>query len=92
MSCPALTFSPSPSVSVPLPLAAASTYQHPGFTTPLVPWLPAIGVSFNYFLLAQLSWEGIRDLMLYLAASLLLYLLYGYRNSVGGRNGYVLTV
>lgn len=72
--------------------AAASNYQHPGFTTPLVPWLPAIGVSFNYFLLAQLSWEGIRDLMLYLAASLLLYLLYGYRNSVGGRNGYVLTV
>lgn len=68
-------------------LCACPSPQHPGFTTPLVPWLPAIGACFNWFLLAQLTWDGIAAIALYIAAAILVYFLYGYRRSVGARTG-----
>ena len=59
----------------------------PAFRTPLVPWLPGLGAFFNWFLLAQLSWDGLWMVGAYLLASLALYFAYGYHNSVGATSG-----
>lgn len=57
------------------------------FRTPLVPWLPGLGAAFNWFLLAQLTWQGLWMVGCYVLASLLLYFAYGYRHSVGASSG-----
>ena len=48
---------------VPLVLLQVTCPDHPSqdghFTTPFVPWVPAFGAAFNWFLLTQLSWEGL---------------------------------
>jgi hypothetical protein len=62
----------------------------PTFRTPLVPWLPGLGAFFNWFLLAQLTWQGLWMVGAYILASLALYFLYGYRNSIGALSGCVL--
>lgn len=59
------------------------------FRTPLVPWLPGLGAAFNWFLLAQLTWQGLWMVGCYILASLLLYFAYGYRHSVGATSGCV---
>lgn len=60
------------------------------FRTPLVPWVPGAATFFNFFLLAQLPWEGLWMVGAYVLAALLLYFLYGYRHSVGATSGCVL--
>jgi hypothetical protein len=54
-----------------------------------VPWLPGIGAAFNWFLLAQLSLRGLLLIMAYIGFAILMYFLYGYRNSVGATTGWV---
>jgi len=61
--------------------------QYQGFHTPLVPWLPGLGIIINWFLLAQLSWEGIWMIGLYMGISLASYFAFGYWRSVGAKNG-----
>lgn len=58
------------------------------FRTPFVPWVPALGAAFNWFLLAQLTWEGLWLVLVYIGISLLLYVLWGFPNSKGGRTGW----
>ena len=55
--------------------------QH--FETPGVPFLPCLGMAFNWYLIAQLEWTGILFLCLYLGLSVLVYVLYGAPHSVG---------
>ncbi len=59
------------------------------FRTPLVPWIPGLGAFFNWFLLAQLTWQGLGMVAAYILASLALYFAYGYRHSVGATSGCV---
>lgn len=62
------------------------------FRTPLVPWLPGAAAFFNWYLLAQLTWQGLWMVGAYILASLALYLSYGYRLSVGATSGCVVLV
>ena len=51
-------------------------YGTPGrrrFRTPLVPFLPALGIYLNWFMLANLGWKGIAMLIGYLSAGVVLY-------------------
>ena len=51
-------------------------YGTPGtrrFRTPLVPWLPALGVYLNWFMLAHVGWVGIVMLIGYLFVGVFLY-------------------
>lgn len=57
------------------------------FKAPFVPWVPAIGAGFNWFLLAQLTWQGIYQIAIFIAASLSMYFIFGYRHSVGAKTG-----
>lgn len=58
------------------------------FRTPCVPWIPAVGATLNYFLLVQLSIEGLGLVMAYLGISLLFYAMYSFHNSQGGKSGW----
>lgn len=72
-----------------VPPSSSSTSTGDGlFRTPWVPWVPALGAAFNWFLLTQLSWEGLGLVLAYLGASLLLYAAYGFRHSRGGKTGW----
>ena len=77
---------------VPLVLLQVTCPDHPSqdghFTTPFVPWVPALGTAFNWFLLTQLSWEGLGLVLAFLGGSLFLYATYGWRNSKGGKTGW----
>lgn len=51
-------------------------YGAPGrrrFRTPLVPYLPALGIYMNWFMIANIGWKGIVMLALYLLVGILLY-------------------
>jgi hypothetical protein len=51
-------------------------YGTPGrgrFRTPLVPYLPALGIYLNWFMLANLGWKGIAMLVGYLFVGVVLY-------------------
>jgi hypothetical protein len=51
-------------------------YGTPGrtrFRTPLVPFLPALGIYLNWFMLANLGWKGIAMLIGYLFVGVVLY-------------------
>jgi hypothetical protein len=48
---------------------------------PLVPWLPAASILINTFLTMKLSWQTWVRFGVWLAAGLLLYGGYGWRNS-----------
>jgi len=52
-----------------------------------VPFVPCLGIFVNYYLLAQLSFSGIASLVVYFAFAIMLYLVYGRRNSVLGSAG-----
>jgi APA family basic amino acid/polyamine antiporter len=57
------------------------------FRTPFVPWVPALGAAFNWFLLAQLTWEGLGLVCVYLLVAVCVYGGYGYWRSKGARDG-----
>jgi len=49
-------------------------YRHEKFfATPLVPWVPCLGMFFNYFLISQLSIFGIACLVVYIGVAVILY-------------------
>ncbi len=43
------------------------------FETPMVPFIPLLGIAMNWYLIAQLEWTGLLMLFLYLGAVSLLY-------------------
>jgi len=45
----------------------------PRFRTPLVPFLPALGIFANWFMLANVGWQGIVMLVVYLLLGVLMY-------------------
>lgn len=66
------------------PSKAAQFYgQKKFFETPLVPYIPCLGMFANYFLIAQLSFLGIGILLAYSLLLVLIYSLYGAHNSIG---------
>jgi amino acid transporter len=56
------------------------------FMVPYVPYTPAIGIFFNYFLVAQLEWYGICMIFGYMALAVLFYFAYGIHHSEGNNN------
>ena len=58
------------------------------FSTPLVPYLPCVGMTANFFLISQLSFFGIGLLLIYALAAIVLYFLHGARHSVGRNEGW----
>eukprot|EP00984_Skeletonema_dohrnii_P002329 scaffold804_cov85-Skeletonema_dohrnii-CCMP3373.AAC.14 len=53
-------------------------YRHDKyFTTPMVPYVPCLGMFVNYFLIAQLSMFGIGCLVIYASVAVVLYFAYG---------------
>jgi hypothetical protein len=66
------------------PLQSSDLY----FSTPLVPFLPCLGIAVNWYLIAQLEASGIVCLLLYLGASITIYFVACARNSVGHRNNW----
>jgi amino acid transporter len=61
----------------------ATTAQQKYFTTPLVPYLPCLGMAVNWYLIAQLDVTGIFFLLLYLGIISTLYLFQCAPNSIG---------
>ena len=53
------------------------------FATPLVPYLPCLGMAVNWYLIAQLDFTGILLLLLYIGIISLLYLFQCAPNSIG---------
>ena len=45
----------------------------PRFRTPLVPYLPALGIYANWFMLANVGWQGIVMLVVYLLLGVVMY-------------------
>lgn len=58
------------------------------FSTPLVPYVPCLGMFANYFLISQLSFFGIGLLFMYTLFAVLMYFVYGAHNSVGRIEGW----
>ncbi|KAL9183903.1 hypothetical protein ACHAXT_004759 [Thalassiosira profunda] len=58
------------------------------FSTPLIPYLPCLGMTANFFLISQLSFFGIGLLLIYALVAVLLYFLYGAHHSVGRNAGW----
>lgn len=58
------------------------------FSTPFMPYIPCLGIFVNYFLISQLEFLGIFLLLAYILLFVLLYFLYGARNSVGRGEGW----
>jgi APA family basic amino acid/polyamine antiporter len=57
------------------------------FTVPFVPFIPLLGIFFNYFLIAQLELLGISLLLIYIALLIVFYFFYGFLNSVANNQG-----
>ena len=53
------------------------------FSTPLMPYIPCLGILINYLLICQLSFLGIVILFAYALLATLIYFMYGIHHSVG---------
>ncbi|GFH47395.1 hypothetical protein CTEN210_03870 [Chaetoceros tenuissimus] len=60
------------------------------FKTPCMPYIPAMGIFVNWYLIAQLELSGIGLLLIFLASVCIFYFLYGRKNSVGNNGGWEL--
>jgi len=58
------------------------------FRTPLLPYVPCIGIFVNWYLVAQLPWAGLASLAFFLTCAILFYFSFGYRFSVGNNGGW----
>ena len=58
------------------------------FKTPLMPYIPCLGMFVNWYLIAQLELLGISLLLVFLVAVCIFYFSYGRRNSVGNNGGW----
>jgi len=67
-------------------------YQNPNmpraFKTPWVPVVPALSAIVSFALMASLGWHTWRRLIIWMVIGVLLYFLYGYRNSKAQRELY----
>lgn len=52
------------------------------FRTPLVPLVPAVGVAFSVWLISNLDWVTWVRFAAWMALGLIVYALFGFRNSV----------
>ena len=77
-SCPSIPFGSSSAKT-------KSLYgdENKFFKTPLVPYIPCLGMFINYLLICQLSFLGIAILLGYILFAILIYFLYGAHHSVG---------
>jgi len=60
----------------------------PSFAAPFVPFFPCFGIAFNWYLIAELSWQGILEIVGYILLAVLTYCCYGYWHSVGNTTGW----
>ena len=51
------------------------------FRVPFVPWVPLVGCAFTMYLMADLPWTTWIRFIGWLALGILIYAVYGYRNS-----------
>lgn len=58
------------------------------FKTPLMPYIPCLGMFVNWYLIAQLELFGIGLFLAFLAAVCIFYFSYGRRHSVGNNGGW----
>ena len=58
------------------------------YRTPMLPFIPCLGIFVNWYLIAQLSMTGMIMLVVLLAAAILFYFCYGYYFSVGNNGGW----
>ncbi|KAL9182609.1 hypothetical protein ACHAXT_013261 [Thalassiosira profunda] len=58
------------------------------FRTPLLPFVPCVGMFVNWYLVAQLTWAGLVALAVFLTAGVLSYFSFGYYFSVGNNGGW----
>ncbi len=58
------------------------------FRAPLVPYLPLLGISVNWYLVAQLPWTDLAFLTLFLSLAMAFYFSFGYYFSVGNNGGW----
>ncbi|KAH9084281.1 hypothetical protein LEN26_020959 [Aphanomyces euteiches] len=61
------------------------------FRAPLVPFVPMLAIVVNWYLIAQLNEKDIARGCIWIAAAIVSYFLYGFRNSAG-RTGWVKTL
>ncbi|TYZ61856.1 hypothetical protein PybrP1_000879 [[Pythium] brassicae (nom. inval.)] len=55
------------------------------FTAPLVPFIPAVSILADWYMIAQLSHRGLALSCIWVGAAVLSYAVYGYKNSAGRR-------
>ena len=65
-----------------------TTTQHMTVGTPLLPFVPCLGIFVNWYLVAQLPWSGLVFLALFLLCAVLFYFSFGYFFSVGNNGGW----
>ncbi|GLE01614.1 hypothetical protein PINS_up010448 [Pythium insidiosum] len=53
------------------------------YTAPLVPFLPTIAILADFYLMSQISYLGIKMSLVWIAAAVVSYFIYGYSNSAG---------
>ncbi len=58
------------------------------FQTPMVPYLPLMGIWINWYLIAQLEISGLLLLLLYMGGAVLFYFQYGVHHSIGNTRGW----
>ena len=58
------------------------------YRTPMLPFVPCLGIFVNWYLIAQLSLTGFVMLVVFLAAAMAFYFSYGYFYSVGQAGGW----
>lgn len=66
-----------------LAISRQPTAQRPNtFTVPFIPWLPAISIIINVYLMMKLDYMTWVRFVVWIAIGLVIYFLYGIRNSV----------
>ncbi|KHJ95698.1 hypothetical protein OESDEN_04355 [Oesophagostomum dentatum] len=55
------------------------------FKVPLVPWIPAIGLLINCFMMAYLAYLTWARFFIWMAVGFIIYFLYGIRHSKEGK-------
>lgn len=58
------------------------------FKTPLLPFVPCLGIFLNWYLIAQLQWTDLMLLACFLTMAVLFYFSFGYYYSVGNNGGW----
>ena len=58
------------------------------FKTPLLPFLPCLGIAVNWYLIAQLQWTDLVLLALFLSMTVVFYFSFGFQFSVGNNGGW----